>query len=460
MTITEAGAKLRARKVSCLELVNEAIDRAERGRELNAFITITAEQARSRARELDAELANGHDRGPLHGIPVAFKDLFYTQGVRTTNGSKIFSDFVPAYDATVVQKMKYAGAISIGKLNQHEMAYGITSTNPHYGAVRNPHDPEHIPGGSSGGSGVTVADGTVFCGMGSDTGGSVRIPAAYCGVVGLKPTFGRVSRHGCFPLGLTLDHMGPLTRTVRDAALILNVIAGADSHDEATVSRPPERFDPVNGASLRGVRVGVPGNFYGERLHPDVAYAYQRALQAADGAGASLVPVTVPDPAGLNAVARTILLAEASSVLAPHLGRRDDFGSDVMSLLDQGSLLPATAYVNSQRIRRQLIREYNKLWLKADVIFVPTTPNPAPRIGQRTVMLGEEEEDARLAATRFNRGINVLGWPAMSIPCGASGKLPVGLQIIGKPWGERPMIACATAMEAELSSVALVLSHE
>jgi aspartyl-tRNA(Asn)/glutamyl-tRNA(Gln) amidotransferase subunit A len=457
MTITEAGAKLRARHVSCAELVEDALQRAERGRDLSAFITITADQARSRARQLDDELKNGADRGPLHGIPIAYKDLFYTKGVRSTNGSKIFADFVPSYDATVVQKLEAAGAISIGKLNQHEMAYGITSTNPHYGAVRNPHNPEHIPGGSSGGSGVTVADGTVFCGMGSDTGGSIRIPAAFCGTVGLKPTFGRVSRHGCFALGLTLDHMGPLTRTVRDAALILNVIAGADPEDEATVNRPPERFDPVNGASLRGVRVGVPENYYNERLDPEVASAYRRALESAESAGAVMVPVTIPDPVGLTAIARTILLAEASAVLAPYLSRREDFGSDVMSLLDQGSLLPATAYVNSQRIRRQLIREYNKLWTRADVIFAPATPGPAPRIGQRTVTLGGEEEDARLAATRFNRGINVLGWPAMSIPCGSSGNLPVGLQIIGKPWGERAMIACAAAMEAELSSVAIRL---
>jgi aspartyl-tRNA(Asn)/glutamyl-tRNA(Gln) amidotransferase subunit A len=293
--------------------------------------------------------------------------------------------------------------------------------------------------------------------MGSDTGGSIRIPAAFCGVVGLKPTFGRVSRHGCFPLGLTLDHMGPLTRSVRDAALVLNTIAGADPQDEATVARPAENFDPGPNATLRGMRVGIPQNFYNERLDAASGEAYNRALKLAERAGAILVPVSIPDPGGLTAVARAILLAEASAVLTPYLSRRSEFGSDVIALLDQGALLPATDYVNAQRVRRQLIRDYIKLFSKCDVIFAPTTPSPAPRIGQTTVRLGDQDEDTRLAATRFNRGINVLGWPAMSIPCGAAGKLPLGLQIIGKPWGERAMIACAAAMEAELSSVVLRL---
>lgn len=452
MTITEAAKRLRSRQLSCVELVEDALRRAEHGRELNAFITVTADSARDRARALDEELKNGQDRGPLHGIPIAYKDLYYTRGVRSTNGSKIFADFVPEYDATVVGKLDAAGAVSIGKLNQHEMAYGITSSNPHYGPVRNPHDPEHIPGGSSGGSGVTVADGTVFCGMGSDTGGSIRIPAAFCGVVGLKPTFGRVSRHGCFPLGLTLDHMGPLTRSVRDSALILNAIAGADANDEATVARPEEDFDPGAGTSLRRVRIGIPENFYNERLDPGMAAAFVKAVQLAERAGAVLVPLRIPDPLGLTAVARAILLAEASAVLTPHLSRREDFGADVIALLDQGCLLPAVDYVNAQRARRQLLREYTKLFTKADVIFAPTTPSPAPRIGQTTVKLGDTDEDTRLAATRFNRGINVLGWPAMSIPCGAIGKLPIGLQIIGRPWSERALLACAAAMEAELSS--------
>ena len=454
MTILEAARKLRARELSCAELVEQALAGTERDKALNAFITVTASQARARARELDTELSSGNDLGPLHGIPVAFKDLYFTKGVKTTNGSKLFADFTPDYDATVVAKLEAAGAISIGKLNMHECAYGITSSNPHYGPVRNPHNPDHIPGGSSGGSGTAVATGTIFCGMGSDTGGSIRIPASFCGVVGLKATFGRVSRHGCFPLGLSLDHMGPLTRTVRDAALVLNAIAGPDGHDEACTARPVEDYLPGSQASLKGTRIGLPENFYVEKLDTEVRDAFRHALELAEAEGARIVPVRIPDPDGLIAVARVILLAEGSSVMQPHWHRRDDFGPDVLTLFDQGRLVPATQYINAQRVRREMMRDYAKLFEQIDVLFTPAIPMPAPRIGQTTVRLGDSDEDTRLSTTRFMRGINVLGNPAMSIPCGWSAAgLPIGLQIVGRPWAERAMLDSAAAMEQALTPV-------
>jgi aspartyl-tRNA(Asn)/glutamyl-tRNA(Gln) amidotransferase subunit A len=446
VNITEAGRLLRANQISCLELVEEAIASAGKHADLNAFITLTADEARAQARTLDRDLREGRDRGPLHGIPIAHKDLYFTRGIRTTNGSKLFAGFVPEYDAAVVAKLQDAGAVMLGKLNMHELAYGITSGNPHFGPVRNPHDRECIPGGSSGGSGVAVANGTVFCGTGSDTGGSIRIPASYCGTIGLKPTFGRVSRHGCFPLGLSLDHMGPLTRTVDDAAIILNVIAGRDANDEATVYHRSEDFRPKE-ANVRGLRIGAPQNFYTERLHPDVAAAFDRAVETAAGRGAHVVPVTVPAPLDLIAVSRAILLAEATAVLSPYLHRREDFGQDVLALMDQGRLLPAPEYVNAQRVRRQLMREYARMFRDIDVLFTPTTPLPAPRIGQKTVMLGGSEEDTRLASTRLVRGINALGLPAISMPCGSSAEgLPIGLQIVGKPWAEKQIITVAAAM--------------
>ena len=451
MTIAETGPRLRTREISCKDLVEQALSGAERDRRFNAFITVTADQAVARARELDRELSNGKDRGPLHGIPVGFKDLFFTKGVTTTDGSKLFADFTPDYDATVVAKMEAAGAISVGKLNMHECAYGITSSNPHYGAVRNPHNPDCIPGGSSGGSGVAVATGTIFCGMGSDTGGSIRIPASFCGVVGLKATFGRVSRHGCFPLGLSLDHMGPLTRSVRDAALVLNAIAGPDGHDEACSHRPVEDYVPGEDASLQGKRVGLPENFYTDKLDTEMREAFNRAASLAESQGARIVPVRIPDPEGLIAVARVILLAEASAVMQPHWNRREDFGPDVLTLFDQGRLVPATQYVNAQRVRREMIRNYAKLFDGIDVLFTPTTPMAAPRIGQTTVRLGDSDEDTRLSATRFMRGINVLGNPALSIPCGwSSTGLPFGLQLVGRPWGERMLLDCGAAMERAL----------
>jgi aspartyl-tRNA(Asn)/glutamyl-tRNA(Gln) amidotransferase subunit A len=447
MTIGEAGQLLRSRRISCLVLVDESLRANDRARELNAFITLTAEPARQEARRLDEELAAGQDRGPLHGIPIALKDLFYTAGVRTTNGSKLFSDFVPEYDATVVARLRDAGAVSIGKCNQHELAYGITSTNPHFGTVRNPCKLDCIPGGSSGGSGAAVGGGIVFTAMGSDTGGSIRIPAAYCGTVGLKPTFGRASRYGCFPLGLTLDHMGPLTRTVEDAAIVLNVIAGFDPRDESTSRRPPDDYVPA-GNSLKGVRVGWPRNFYTEYVDDAVSRSVQQALARAERMGARVTEVEVPDVDALNTIARTILLCEASAVMEPHVHRRDQIGSDVLALLDQGRMLHATDYINAQRVRRRMESEWRKLFRTIDVLFTPSTPIPAPKIGQATVTIQGREEDTRLATTRFMRGINVLGLPALSVPCGVTDEgLPVSFQLIGRAFEEKLLLGAGAAVE-------------
>ena len=449
MTISEAAESLRARRVSSVELTAAAIGRIERyNPKLNAFITITAEQALVRARQADGELAARRDRGPLHGIPIALKDLFTTRGVRTTAGSRVYENYVPATDATVVEKLEAAGAVNLGKLNLHELAYGITSANPHFGAVRNPWNPEHSPGGSSGGSGAAVAAGIVYAAMGSDTGGSIRIPAAFCGAVGLKPTYGRVSRHGVLPLAYSLDHMGPLTRSVRDAAMVLNAIAGYDRRDQSSSRRPVVDYVPDDGCGIRGVRIGFPQNFYFDRLHPDVESAVRGAMARAQSLGAVVKPLVVPDVEALNAVARVILLAEASAVMEPHLQKRDRFGADVLALFDQGRLLPAVDYVNAQRLRRRMQLEFARLWTEVDCLFMPATPNMAPVIGQTTVRLGDHDEDVRLASTRLVRGINALGLPALSIPCGLGGSgLPIGLQIVGPPFEEALILRIGAALE-------------
>lgn len=448
MTLLEAAAALRAREVSSAELTAAALERIERlNPGTNAMQTVLAESARERARQADAELARGDDRGPLHGIPVGLKDLFYTKGVRTTGGSKLFANHVPDHDAAVVERLEAAGAVLVGKTGMHELAYGITSSNPHFGAVRNPWDRDRIPGGSSGGSGASVAAGMVFMAMGSDTGGSVRIPASYCGTVGLKPTFGRVSRFGTMPLGFSLDHMGPLARSVRDAAATLNAIAGYDPRDDASSRRPVQDYVPEPEPSIRGLRVGLPENFYFDRLDPDVDTAVRGAFRTAESAGAQVVPLRVPDIAAINAVARLILLAEASAVMEPHLARRDQIGADVLALLDQGRLLPATDYVNAQRLRRRMQREFSALWSRVDCLFTPTTPITAPRIGETGAVIAGETEDVRLASTRLVRGVNVLGVPAISIPCGTDRLgLPIGLQIIGKPFAEALILRVAQAL--------------
>lgn len=448
MTLLEAAAALRRRETSSVELTEGALDRIARLNPVtNAIQTVMAESAREQARQADAELARGRGRGPLHGIPVALKDLFYTKGVRTTGGSKLFAQYVPDHDAAVVESLAGGGAVLVGKAGMHELAYGITSSNPHFGAIRNPWDRDRIPGGSSGGSAASVAAGMVFMAMGSDTGGSIRIPASFCGVVGLKPTFGRVSRYGAMPLGFSLDHMGPLTRSVRDAAAVLNIIAGYDRRDDTSSRRPVENYVPEPEPSLRGLRIGLPENFYFERLDPDVDQAVRGAFRTAESRGAQVVPLRVPDISAINTVGRMILLAEASALMEPHLAQRDQFGADVLALLDQGRLFPATDYVNAQRLRRAMQREFAALWSRVDCLFTPTTPITAPRIGETSTSIGGETEDVRLASTRLVRAINVLGLPAVSIPCGSDRRgLPIGLQIIGKPFAEALILRVAQAL--------------
>jgi aspartyl-tRNA(Asn)/glutamyl-tRNA(Gln) amidotransferase subunit A len=449
MTILEAAAALRAKKVSSAELVSSALKQiAQLQEKLNAFLTVTGDLAQARAAELDQELAAGKDRGPLHGIPVSVKDVFCTRGIRTTCGSRLFENHVPEIDAAVVERLTEAGAVIVGKTGMHELAYGITSNNPHFGPVRNPWNPECVPGGSSGGSGAAVAADMTFMAMGSDTGGSIRIPASYCGTVGLKPTFGRVSRHGVMPLDFSLDHMGPLTRSVRDAAVVLNVLAGRDDRDDTSSRRAAEDYVPVEAPSLRGIRIGVPDGFYFERLDPNVEKAVRGMIRSAEELGAIVTRVSVPDIAALNTVSRVILLAEASACMEPYADQRDRIGDEVRALLDQGRLVAATDYVNAQRLRRVFQREFGKVWEQADCLFTPTTPTSAPRIGQTTVTVDGHTDDVRLMATKFVRGINVLGWPAVAIPCGLDGSdMPVSLQIVGKPFDERRILGIAAALE-------------
>jgi aspartyl-tRNA(Asn)/glutamyl-tRNA(Gln) amidotransferase subunit A len=447
MTISQAAAKLRARGVSAVELTRESLRSIhEHQPKLNAFITITEELALAQARRADEELARGIDRGPLHGIPYALKDVFATRGIRTTVGSKIFADFVPDYDSAVYEKLTEAGAVLMGKAGLQEFAYGIHCNNPHFGPIRNPHNPDCIPGGSSGGSGVAVAQSMVFFAMGSDTGGSIRIPASFCGCAGLKPTSGRVSRFGVMPLDFSLDHMGPLTRTAEDAGLVMNAIAGFDLRDDTSSRQPAPDYNSNPIGSLKHTRVGVPLNFYNGRLSPEVAEAFEEAVRNAEAAGAALVPIQLPDPSEINAISRVILLAEASAVLEPYLHRRDDFGADVLALLDQGRLLAATDYINAQRLRRVYQREWAKAASAVDVIFTPTAPIVAPRIGQTTVEIDGVSEDVRLASTRFVRALNVIGVPALSVPLETESPMPIGLQIIGKPFGEATVLGVATQL--------------
>ncbi len=435
MTVSESGRLLRARKISCVELLEQTLADIKQRDVFRSFITMTEEDARLEALERDRELAAGVDRGPFHGVPTAFKDLFYTKGVRTTAGSLLFRDFVPDYDATVVERMKAAGAVSLGKTNMHELAYGITSKNPHYGFVLNPHDTSRVAGGSSGGSAALVGAGLLAMSLGSDTGGSIRIPASFCGVVGLKPTYGRVSRWGVMPLAFSLDHVGPIGATVEDCALAMNAIAG------------PDTFDLPVTSDLRGVRVGVPVNFFFERVDEEVAAAVKRAIAEMARLGATLIDVRIPDPGEMNAAARTVQLSETAALYAQQTDPKL-FGEDVWLLIQQGKLIAAHDYVNAQRLRTLFRREFDALWQNIDVLAAPTTPIAAPRLEALTVKTGATEEDTRIACTRLVRAINYLGEPALSMPCGkTTGGLPIGLQLISAPFSEAALLRIASVIE-------------
>jgi len=438
VTIDEIGAALRGKKISVGELTEETLRRvADANPRLNAFITVTEAAARTRATALDDELARGLDRGPLHGIPIAHKDNIFTRGVRTTGGSKIFADFVPDYDATIVSQLNDAGANVIGKTGLHEFAYGITSNNPHYGAIRNPWDSERVPGGSSGGSAAAVAARLVPLATGSDTGGSIRIPASFCGVVGLKPTYERVSRQGVMPLGLTLDHAGVLAGTVRDVALAFSLIA---KHSSGYVPAPR--------ADLRGMRIGVPENFFVERIAPDVMLSFRAAVQTAAALGAHVTEIKLPDGEALNVVGRIAQLSEVSALLARHLDRRSEIGRDILVLVEQGRLIPAIDYLNAQRVRTVLARDFSRIWKHLDCLMTPATPMTAPKIGEMNVDFGSFTEDVRTAATRLTRPFNVLGWPALALPCGFSSLgLPIGLQVVGPPQQEDTLLQAGAALE-------------
>jgi aspartyl-tRNA(Asn)/glutamyl-tRNA(Gln) amidotransferase subunit A len=438
VTILEAGKALRSRQISCLELTTRCLDQiAKLNPRLNAFITVTAETARAHAEELDRELARGHDRGPLHGIPIAHKDLIATKDVRTTSGSKLFERYVPDHDAQVVQRLNAAGTVMLGKTGLHELAYGITSDNPHFGTIRNPRNAAHIPGGSSGGSAVAVAADMVLMATGTDTGGSIRIPASYCGVVGIKPTYGLASLAGVQPLGFSLDHIGPLTATVSDARVSLDAMATGSKRHAAS-------------ASLRQIRVGVPQNYYFTQVAPEVRDAVHAAAKRADELGARVIPVRVPDIDALNAASLVILLSEAAALYEPYLDRQSEIGIDVLALLYQGRLVPATDYVNAQRLRKVLAHEFRSLFGTIDCLLTPATPITAPRIGQRDVEIDGETLDTRLLTTRFARGFNALGFPALAMPCGESPDgMPIGLQMVARPFEESLLFTLGEALEGE-----------
>lgn len=455
-TAAELAALIRQGEVSPVEVVRAALERIESlNGELNAFLTITADAALDAAREAERAVASGRDLGPLHGVPVGVKDIIETAGVRTTCGSKLLRDHIPERDAAVVRRLKEAGAIVVGKTNTHEFAFGPTTVNPHYGPCRNPYNPACVSGGSSGGSAVAVATGMVPLALGTDTGGSVRIPAACCGIVGLKPTYGLVSKAGIFPLSWSLDHPGPLAGTAGDAALALAVLAGPDPDDPATVagrSGPQDYTAAVRraGDGLGGMVVGVPEGWLEYRVHPAVAAAVEEAVRRLEALGAEVRPVDFPGADAMLLANRLIILAEAAAYHLPTLrSRPEEYGPDVRARLELGQYLPAADYLAGQRLRGELCQAVAAVMREVDLIVTPSLPVTAPYIGQDYLQWADGRETVPDALIRFPAPFNVTGQPAASVPCGlAAGPagMPVGIQVVGRWFEEGTVLRAAAAL--------------
>ncbi|MGH2471254.1 MAG: amidase [Candidatus Limnocylindria bacterium] len=445
MTLEAAAEGIRSRRLSPVSLTESCLARIEALEpRLNAFVTVTAELAREQARQAEREIARGRYRGPLHGIPVAVKDLFATKGIRTTAGSRILADWIPDLDATVVRKLRDAGAVLLGKLGLHEFAYGISSVNPHHGDVRNPWDTTKIPGGSSGGSAVAVVAGEAYAALGSDTGGSIRIPAALCGCVGLKPTYGRASLFGAVPLSWSLDHPGPLARTVRDVALTTMAIAGHDPRDPASADRPvPDLLGEIDQGAPT-LRVGVPTDHVWDECDPAIAGAVRGAIEALARAGADVREIRWTHAAEYAKAASAVLGVEARAYHEGAFpGRAAEYGPLVRSRLASQGDIDAETYARSMKLLVEARAGAADRDLDCvDVLAMPTVPTRAWTI--------EEAKDPRRPSewTRITRIFDLTGQPAISVPCGMDPEgLPIGLQFAARMWDEAAALRAARAYE-------------
>lgn len=419
------------------------------GHSLNCFITVLNESARRDAAASDKRYRDGRRIGPLDGIPVAVKDLIFIEGVRCTAGSKILEDNVAAYDAPVIRRLKASGAIIVGTTNMHEFAAGVTSNNPHYGPVRNPWDRQKVAGGSSGGSAAAVAAGLVPCALGTDTGGSVRIPAGLCGVLGLKPTYGLVSRLGVIPLAASFDTVGVLANSARDCADTLQVIAGHDQGDLTSADQSVPDFGEALAKHQAGSRLGVVRDYFLEAVDPSVASLFETFVERLDGLGHTVAEVTLGEIKRMNEVWSVVRGAESAAFHSRWLESvPEKYGEDVRKSLQSGARTLATEYINAQNIRPWLRDAFLGSMSGVDVLVVPTTSVPAPAIGEEMVRVGNRDMDVRTALIGLTMPFNVVGFPVLSVPIGLARGLPVGAQLVARPFEESTLLSLAGAYEA------------
>jgi len=445
LMISEAGDLLARKEISPVELTQAHLERIEKlDPLLNCFITRTPEAALQRARRAEDELLRGERKGPLHGIPFGLKDLYETRGVRTTCGSLFWADYIPEADASVVEKIYQAGAVNLGKLNMHEIALGLTNVNPHYGACRNPWDLDRVPGGSSGGSAAALAAGLCLASLGSDTGGSIRVPAALCGVVGLKPTYGRVSLRGVFPLSWNLDHAGPMARSVRDVAILLQVIAGYDPADPVSVNAPVDDYQEGLEKGVAGWNIALADDQYVEaNTAPEVLEAVRQAARVFGDQGARVSRITLPGFLEAAKANGLMVVSDAAAVHRERLAQQPEkFGADIRQRLETGKAYSSTEYILARQAQVELRRAFERILNDYDILLTPATPMPAPPIQGQDAL-----EQARLL-TRFTAPFNLTGLPAISVPCGFTHQgLPIGLQIVAAPWAEAAILQAAHAFE-------------
>ncbi|HCP23502.1 MAG TPA: Asp-tRNA(Asn)/Glu-tRNA(Gln) amidotransferase subunit GatA [Dehalococcoidia bacterium] len=450
MSAGDLSRLVEKKEISPVEIVDAHLSRIDATEPvLNSFITLLADASRSAAQQAEKDIQAGRYKGPLHGIPVALKDLYNTGGVRTTSGSKIFDTFVPSEDCTVAAKFQQAGAVLLGKLNMHPFAYGPTGENADYGHMHNPWDPDRVTGGSSGGSGSATAAGQCTITTGSDTGGSIRIPAALCGIVGLKPTYGLVSRYGLTPLSWSLDHPGPMTRTVEDAAITMNVIAGHDPKDVASANVDIPDYTSALTGDVKGLKIGIVKEYFEAPLDPEVRKAVMDAIGQLESMGAEVREVSFPMYNQSQAISSAVLMSEATAY------HRDLLESDDQSIyepvrqrLESGLFISAADYLRAQQARTLLDRESRKLLDEVDLLAGPTEPVTAPEILSSRVMAGEQEIGVVGALTQYTRPYNINGFPAISVPCGFSqSNMPIGLQLAGRPFDELTVLRAAHAYE-------------
>ncbi|MGD9536133.1 MAG: amidase [Alphaproteobacteria bacterium] len=450
LSVAELGAAIKSKQASPVEAVKAHYERIRAVNDkVNAYVLLTEEAALAEAKAAEAEIARGNYKGPLHGIPIGQKDLIETKGVRSTAGSKVLMNHVPSEDAVVAARWREAGTIMLGKLNTHEFAYGPTNDSSAFGPARNPWNTECFSGGSSGGSGAAVALGMAAGATGTDTGGSIRIPSACCGTTGLKPTYGRAPRTGIFPLCWTMDHPGPIARSVEDCALLMQPLAGPHPRDKATADRPVPDYVASLKAGVKGVRIGVPTNYFYSAATEEVDRAVRDAVKTLEGLGATVEEVDIPDIEHAGTAALLMYLVEATAYHDDWLNEKSALFTDQVRLyLELGNYVLAKDYVQALRYRTHLGEKIADVFEKVDVLAVPTLPIPAHPIGQETTLVRGKEVSVFGSLIHNTEPFNLTGLPALVMPCGFSGKgMPISLQLVGPPFAEDRLLPIGHAYQ-------------